>query len=169
MQLKRSLKLWDIVLLNVTAIVGLRWISLAAVGGNTSIVLWIVALMLFFVPQAFAVIELTTRLPGEGGIYLWTKKAFGEFHGFLSGWCYWTNNLIYFPNLLVYIAGISVFVLGDGYQALGENKTYVMIFSLIALWVVDEPNFSFINYIRRNWRTYGLVYRCRSNAVCSRR
>lgn len=136
MQLKRSLKLWDIVLLNVTAIVGLRWISLAAVGGNTSIVLWIVALMLFFVPQAFAVIELTTRLPGEGGIYLWTKKAFGEFHGFLSGWCYWTNNLIYFPNLLVYIAGISVFVLGDGYQALGENKTYVMIFSLIALWVV---------------------------------
>lgn len=49
---------------------------------------------------------------------------------------YWTNNLIYFPNLLVYIAGISVFVLGDGYQALGENKTYVMIFSLIALWVV---------------------------------
>lgn len=92
--------------------------------------------MLFFVPQAFAVIELTTRLPGEGGIYLWTKKAFGEFHGFLSGWCYWTNNLIYFPNLLVYIAGISVFVLGDGYQALGENKTYVMIFSLIALWVV---------------------------------
>lgn len=68
--------------------------------------------------------------------YIWTKKAFGEFHGFLSGWCYWTNNLIYFPNLLVYIAGISVFVLGDGYQALGENKTYVMIFSLIALWVV---------------------------------
>ncbi len=136
MKLARSLKLWDIVLLNVTAIVGLRWISLAAVGGNTSIVLWIAALLLFFIPQAFAVIELTTRLPGEGGIYIWTKKAFGEFHGFLSGWCYWTNNLIYFPNLLVYIAGISVFVLGDGYQALGENKIYVMIFSLLALWIV---------------------------------
>jgi amino acid transporter len=136
MKLTRSLKYWDIVLLNVTAIVGLRWISLAAVGGNTSIVLWIVALLLFFVPQGFAVIELTTRLPGEGGIYLWTKNAFGEFHGFLSGWCYWTSNLVYFPNLLVYIAGISVFVLGDGYQALGENKTYVMLFSLLALWIV---------------------------------
>lgn len=73
MQLKRSLKLWDIVLLNVTAIVGLRWISLAAVGGNTSIVLWIVALMLFFVPQAFAVIELTTRLPGEA-VYMDEKS-----------------------------------------------------------------------------------------------
>ena len=69
MKLTRSLKLWDIVLLNITAIVSLRWISLAAVGGNTSIVLWIAALLLFFVPQGFAVIELTTRLPGEGGSY----------------------------------------------------------------------------------------------------
>ena len=136
MKLAKSLKLWDIVLFNVTAIIGLRWISLAATGGNTSIILWLAALILFFLPQAFAVIELTTRLPGEGGIYLWTKQAFGDFHGFLSGWCYWTNNLIYFPNLLVYIAGISVFVLGDGYQALGENKTYVLLFSLLALWTV---------------------------------
>jgi len=136
MKLAKSLKLWDIVLLNVTAIIGLRWISLASAGGNTSITLWLAALILFFLPQAFAVIELTTRLPGEGGIYLWTKQAFGEFHGFLSGWCYWTNNLIYFPNLLVYIAGISVFVLGDGYQTLGENKTYVLLFSLLALWTV---------------------------------
>jgi len=135
-KLAKSLKLWDIVLFNVTAIIGLRWISLAATGGNTSIILWLAALILFFLPQAFAVIELTTRLPGEGGIYLWTKQAFGDFHGFLSGWCYWTNNLIYFPNLLVYIAGISVFVLGDGYQALGENKTYVLLFSLLALWTV---------------------------------
>lgn len=135
MKLKRSLKLFDIVLLNVTAIIGIRHIALAASGGNTSIVLWIAALVLFFIPQAFAVVELTTRLPGEGGIYLWSKKAFGEFHGFLSGWCYWTSNLVYFPTLLVFIAGISVFVLGDGYQALGENKTYVLIFSLLVLWI----------------------------------
>lgn len=135
MKLKRSLKLFDIVLLNITAIIGIRHIALAASGGNTSIVLWIAALVLFFIPQAFAVVELTTRLPGEGGIYLWSKKAFGEFHGFLSGWCYWTSNLVYFPTLLVFIAGISVFVLGDGYQALGENKTYVLIFSLLVLWI----------------------------------
>ena len=135
MKLKRSLKLLDIILLNVTAIIGIRHIALAASGGNTSIVLWLAALLLFFLPQAFAVIELTTRLPGEGGIYIWTKKAFGEFHGFLSGWCYWTSNLVYFPTLLVFIAGISIFVLGDGYQALGENKTYVLVFSLLALWL----------------------------------
>ena len=131
MKLAKSLNLKDIVLLNVTAIIGLRWISLAAVGGNTSISLWILALLLFFIPQAYAVMDLTKRMPGEGGIYLWTKEAFGNFHGFISGWCYWTNNLLYFPNLLVYIAGISVFVLGDGFQHIGESKTYIILFSLI--------------------------------------
>lgn len=136
MKLIRALGLWDVVLLNVTAIIGLRWISLAAVGGNVAIILWVLALVLFFLPQAFAVIELTTRLPGEGGIYLWTKTAFGDFHGFISGWCYWTNNLVYFPNLLVYIASISVFIAGPEFQSMGENKIYVMLFSLGALWSV---------------------------------
>ncbi len=136
MKLLKTLGLRDIVLLNVTAIVGLRWISLAAAGGNSSMVLWFAALGLFFLPQAFAVIELTRRLPGEGGVYLWTKTAFGDFHGFMSGWCYWTNNLVYFPNLLVYVAGISVFVAGSGYQAVGENKIYVVCFSLAMLWAV---------------------------------
>ena len=136
MKLIRSLGTLDVILLNVTAIVGLRWISLAAVGGNSSLILWLLALILFFLPQAFAVIELTTRYPGEGGIYIWTKKAFGESHAFLAGWCYWTSNLVYFPNLLVYIAGISVFSLGAQYHELGENRIYILIFSLAALWLV---------------------------------
>jgi len=139
-KLTKALGLGDIVLLNVTAIIGLRWISLAASGGNVSLLLWLGALLLFFIPQAFAVIELTTRLPEEGGIYSWAKTAFGDFHGFLSGWCYWTNNLIYFPNLLVYIAGIAVFILGPSYQSVGETKAYILVFSLVALWGVTLFN-----------------------------
>ena len=141
MKLIRSLKLFDIVLLNVTAIIGFRWIALAAAGGNTSMVLWIAALLLFFIPLAFAVIELTSRLPGEGGVYLWTKKAFGEFHGFMSGWCYWSSNLIYFPHTLIFWAGISVFVIGDGFQAIGDNKSYVLLFSLLILGIMILFNF----------------------------
>ncbi|MFQ5652105.1 MAG: APC family permease [bacterium] len=141
MKLTKTLGLWDTILFNVTAITGLRWISVAAAGGNPSMVLWLLALLLFFLPQAFAVVDLTRRLPGEGGLYLWTKTAFGDFHGFMAGWCYWTNNLVYFPNLLVYIAGISVFVGGSGYQAVGEEKLYVVIFSLVVLWSVMLFNF----------------------------
>lgn len=140
MKLDKTLGTKDVVLLSVTAMIGLRWISLAAAMGNVSIILWLGALVLFFIPQVFAVMELTTRLPGEGGVYLWTKEAFGNSHGFMSGWCYWTNNLVYFPNLLVYIAGISVFIAGGGYESLGQNKTYILIFSLVLLWMVTLFN-----------------------------
>ncbi|MFC1513693.1 APC family permease [candidate division KSB1 bacterium] len=142
MKLSRTLGVRDIVLMNVTAIIGLRWISLAAASGNTSIILWLFALVFFFLPQAFAVIELTKRYPDEGGIYVWTKESFGNFHGFISGWCYWTNNLVYFPNLMVYIAGIAVYIIGGRYLEMGENKLYVLLFSLTAIWIV-----TFFNYI----------------------
>lgn len=135
------LRTWDVVLLNVAAIIGLRWVSVAAAGGNVSITLWLLALASFFLPQAFAVIALTRRLPGDGGIYLWTKDAFGEAHGFLAGWCYWTNNLVYFPNLLVYVASVSVFVAGAEFVALSASKTYVLVFSLVVLWLVWAANF----------------------------
>lgn len=139
--LQQALGVRDVVLLNVVAIVGLRWVALAAAAGNASVVLWIGALLLFFIPQAFAVIELTSRIPEEGGVYPWADAAFGDFHGFMAGWCYWTNNLVYFPNLLVYVAGISVFVAGSGFQEVGESKLYVMLFSLAALWLVWLFNF----------------------------
>ena len=139
-ELRKSLGVWDVVLFNITAIVGFRWISVAAAGGNTSMTLWVVALAFFFLPQAFAVIELARRMPEEGGVYLWTRSVFGDFHGFMAGWCYWTNNLVYFPNLLVYLAGISVFMARSGYQELGESKPYVMAFSLLAILVVTLAN-----------------------------
>ncbi len=139
-ELRKSLGGWDVVLFNITAIVGFRWISVAAAGGNTSMTLWVAALAFFFLPQALAVMELTRRMPVEGGVYSWTRSVFGDFHGFMAGWCYWTNNLVYFPNLLVYLAGISVFMAGSSYQELGESKPYVMAFSLLAILAVTLAN-----------------------------
>ena len=45
--LDQALGVRDVVLLNVVAIVGLRWVALAAAGGNSSVVLWLGALVLF--------------------------------------------------------------------------------------------------------------------------
>src|SRR2546428_5085520 len=91
--LRRELGLRDLVLLNVVAIVGLRWWTASAGGyGYAALPLWVLAFFCFFVPSGLAVIDLSTRHPEEGGIYLWTKKAFGDGHGFIAGWCLWTNN-----------------------------------------------------------------------------
>ncbi len=139
-ELRKALGLLDLVLFNIVAIVGLRWIALAAAGGVSSLSLWVLAMLLFFIPQGLVVLELSTRFPEEGGLYQWTKRAFGPFHGFLSGWCYWTNNLIYYPSLLIFVAGVSVYVAGPAYASLGERPAYVFWFSLGILWLAIVMN-----------------------------
>jgi len=113
----RTLGRWDLVLLKIVAIVNINNVPAVAVYGWTSLALWMLAFAAFFVPEAIAVVTLSRRYPGEGGIYLWTRRTFGEAHGFLSGWCYWTNNLFYVPVLLVYMTGIFAFAGGEARAA----------------------------------------------------
>lgn len=109
----RTLGRWDLVLLKIVAIVNINNVPAVAVFGWSSLVLWVIAFVTFFVPEAIAVSILARRHPGEGGVYLWTRNEFGAAHGFFSGWCYWTNNLFYVPVLLVYMAGILAFAGGE--------------------------------------------------------
>jgi amino acid transporter len=131
--LKRVLGRWDLVLLFVVAVFNLNVVPSIAANGGVTLWLWIVSLVLFFWPQGIAVIELAHRFPGEGGVYLWAKEVFGDFHGFLSGWCYWTNNMLYVPTVMLYFVGVSVFVLGPGHAALADNKAFAMVASAALL------------------------------------
>ena len=131
--LKRSLGRWDLVALFVVAVFNLNVVPSIAANGGVTVWLWLVSLVLFFWPQGIAVIELAHRYPGEGGVYLWAKEVFGDFHGFLSGWCYWTNNMMYVPTVMLYFVGVSVFVLGPGHQALAENTTFTVVASLLLM------------------------------------
>jgi glutamate:GABA antiporter len=136
--LKRALGRWDLVLLFVVAVVNLNVVPTISANGAVTVWLWILALLLFFWPQGIAVIELADRYPGEGGVYLWAKRIFGDFHGFLSGWCYWTNNIFYVPTVLLYFVGIAVFVAGPGKQSLADRPgfTFPASIALLALLVV---------------------------------
>ena len=111
--------------------------SIAANGGVT-VWLWLISLVFFSGRRELPCIELAHRYPGEGGVYLWAKEVFGDFHGFLSGWCYWTNNMMYVPTVMLYFVGVSVFALGPGHEALADNKAFTVIASLVlfALLVV---------------------------------
>jgi glutamate:GABA antiporter len=138
--LKRVLGRWDLVLLFVVAVFNLNVVPSIAANGGVTVWLWIVALLLFFWPQGIAVIELAHRYPGEGGVYLWAKEVFGDFHGFLSGWCYWTNNMLYVPTVMLYFVGVSVYVLGPSHQALADNKVFALATSTVLLAVLTWLN-----------------------------
>ena len=128
------------VALFVVAVFNLNVVPSIAANGGVTIWLWMISLVLFFWPQGIAVIELAHRYPGEGGVYLWAKEVFGNFHGFLSGWCYWTNNMMYVPTVMLYFVGVSVFVLGPGHQSLADNKTFTVVASLVLLALLVALN-----------------------------
>ena len=139
-RLRRVLGRRDLVLLFVVAVFNLNVVPSIAANGGVTVWLWIISLLLFFWPQGIAVIELAQRYPGEGGVYLWAKKQFGDFHGFLSGWCYWTNNMMYVPTIMLYFVGVSVFAFGPGHQALADNKIFALTASILLLAVLVVLN-----------------------------
>lgn len=130
LQLRRELGLRDLVLFNIAAVIGIRWLAAAAHTGPVSITLWLLAAAFFFIPSALAVATLSAKFPDEGGIYVWTKQGFGDWHGFLCAWCYWLSNLFYFPNLL--LAGVDM---AGAALGLSEDKLYVISTSLVILWI----------------------------------
>jgi len=138
--LKRVLGRFDLVLLFVVAVFNLNVVPSIAANGGVTVWLWIISLLLFFFPQGIAVIELAHRYPGEGGVYLWAKEVFGDFHGFLSGWCYWTNNMLYVPTVMLYFVGVTVFAMGPGHAGLADNKNFAMAASLALLALLTTVN-----------------------------
>ncbi len=143
--LRRELGFWDVLLFNIAAVLGPRWIAAAAHNGTSSISLWVLAAVLFFVPTAFIIVELSTRFPSEGGLYIWTREAFGEFHGFVAGWAYWVYTLLYFPGLLMASMSMSAYVFAGRGAALTSNQLFLVCGSLVLLAVAVWLNIIGLN------------------------
>ena len=138
--LARRLTLRDMVLLNLVAVISLRWLATSAATGPSALVLWLLAALFFFIPMGFAVSALSVRHPEAGGLYAWTKRAYGDKHGFICGWCYWTNNLLYYPNLLLATAAILTYAFGRGGTGLENDLAFVVPTTLVMLWFATLIN-----------------------------
>src|SRR5208283_4157525 len=132
-QPKRVLGFRDLVMFYVVATLSLRWIAVAASAGPSSIVIWCFGLATIFLPLALCVMELSSRYPQEGGMYVWSKRAFGGFAGFLTGWLYWTSNLPYFPAVLYFAASNALYVGGARWKAVQGSATFFVVFALLGL------------------------------------
>ena len=129
-QLPKEMGFWDVLLFNIATVLGPRWVAAAAHNGTSSISLWILAALLFFVPSALVINELSSRFPEEGGLYVWAKEAFGDFHGFVAGWNYWIYTVFYFPGLLLASAAMSAYIIGENGATLSQNRTFLLSVSV---------------------------------------
>jgi amino acid transporter len=87
--LKKELGVRDLVLTQILFIVGLTWIGVAGKLGPSHVVLWLLAIVLFYLPSAGVVMYLNKLMPLEGGLYQWAKLGFNEMIGFMLAWNLW--------------------------------------------------------------------------------
>ena len=144
-QLRRAMGFWDVLLFNIATVLGPRWIAAAAHNGTSSISLWALAAVFFFVPTALVISELSTRFPSEGGLYVWSKEAFGDFHGFVAGWTYWIYTVFYFPGLLLASVSMSAYVVGAGGADLARERSFLLAGSLLILLIAVGLNIVGLN------------------------
>jgi glutamate:GABA antiporter len=138
--LKRSLGFRDLTLFYVVTILSIRWIATAAAAGPGTLFVWIFALLGLFVPLAASVLALATRYPDEGGLYVWTREAFGDRTAFLAAWTYWMSNLPYFPAILYFGAGSALVAFGGHGRLLAASPVYYMGFAVFWLIVIMALN-----------------------------
>ncbi|MBS0589955.1 MAG: amino acid permease [Proteobacteria bacterium] len=140
MAARKSLGVLDLVLFNTVAIVGLRWVALAGHSGPSSLTLWLLAALAFFIPQGLCVMTLSSALPKEGGLYVWVGEAFGERQGFLVGWVYWASTLLYFPTLALSTAIFGLYIFNGRFAALEHAHAYAIGASLALLAIALACN-----------------------------
>src|SRR5512132_4594724 len=81
--LRKELGVRDLALTQILFIIGLTWIGVAGKLGPSHVVLWLLAIVLFYLPMAAVVIYLNQLMPLEGGLYQWAKLGFNPIVGFL--------------------------------------------------------------------------------------
>src|SRR5213079_3104214 len=116
--LKKELGLRDLVLTQILFIVGSSWVGTAAKLGQSHLFFWLLAILLFYIPQAAVVIYLNRLMPLEGGIYQWTKLGFNEFAGFIVAWNLWLLSI-------TVIALGGMFVTTNLSYAIGESGAWM--------------------------------------------
>lgn len=135
--LKRPLALRDLVLTQLLYVVGSSWVGVAARLGESQSAFWLLAIVLFYLPQAAVVIYLTRRLPLEGGLYQWTKVGFGEFWGFLTAWNLWVYTLVLLAATSLAVSSTLAYAVGPRAAALAGTERFQLLVgvALIALMV----------------------------------
>jgi amino acid transporter len=130
--MKRIMRVWDIVFMNIAAVLAIRWLPIAAACGASSILLWVTAILLFAIPLGLISTELATAWPDQGGMYVWVREAFGKRAGFIVSWFYWGNNFFYYPAVLTFITVIVASIINP---ELAQNKIFICSCVVGFLWI----------------------------------
>jgi glutamate:GABA antiporter len=127
--LKKPLALHDLVLTQILFVVGSSWVGAAAKLGQAHLFFWLLAIILFYIPQAAVVIYLSKCMPLEGGIYQWAKLGFSDFAGFIVAWNLWLLSITVIALGGMFVTTNISYAIGPGAAWMPQNKYCVSLIS----------------------------------------
>src|SRR5271163_271802 len=108
--------------MQIMLLVGVTWSGIAAKQGSGHPVLWIFGILFFFLPQVVVVSYCAQQWPLEGGVYQWTKFAFGPATAFLSAWNYAIYAILTVSGLGILAATSLSYALGPRAAWMAESR-----------------------------------------------
>lgn len=127
----KQVNLWKSVLFTVCSILVLDTFVAPAIIGVSSITIWIITAILFFIPYGLLSAELGSTYPDDGGIYSWVNRAFGEKTAVMVGWYYWVNVAFWMPAVFI------AFAYWMSYTFFPDANNWVLcIVAVIMCWVI---------------------------------
>ncbi|HEX5438938.1 MAG TPA: APC family permease [Gemmatimonadaceae bacterium] len=133
---RKELGLGNLVLTQIMFVMGASWVGAAAKLGQAQVVFWLLAITLFYIPQAITVIYLNTRMPLEGGLYQWAKMGFNEFTGFLVGWNLWLFTITVMSALAIGAATTFAYAIAAHGTRTLVTPRYLAISSTVLILVM---------------------------------
>src|SRR6476659_352766 len=127
--LRKPLCLFDLVLTQILFVVGSSWVGAAAKVGQAHLLIWLLAILVFYIPQAAVVVYLANRMPLEGGIYQWAKLGFNEFAGFITAWNVWLLSITVIALGGMFVTTNISYAIGPDAAWMPENKWCVSLIS----------------------------------------
>ncbi len=131
--LRRELGITDLIFAQLLLVVVPEFFGTAVKAGPAHGVLWLIAIALFFVPQALVVSHLNRLMPLEGGIYEWARLAFGDRVGFLVAWNFWLNTTIQVSQVALVVTTYLSYALGPKAEWISTNTTALFAASVLLI------------------------------------
>ena len=134
-RLRRQMSLRDLVLAQILGVVGSSWVGVAAGLGRAQAIVWIAAIVFFYVPMAVSVYYLNREMPLEGGLYVWARTAYGDTGGFMTAWNVWAYGLCIMATLLFQLPSEFSYMVPSA-AWIPDNRVAVFSFAVVVLIVL---------------------------------
>lgn len=135
MATNKKLRLFDILCLSFASFFSIELVGSQASLGPSMIFCILVFGALYLICHGLICAELGSTYPDQGGIYVWTQKAFGSTWAARTTWWYWLNVVSFVPCTLVTLIIVLQQVFG-----LELSTMAITVIAIVGTWAAVGLN-----------------------------